>query len=108
MMALAAVWNPAAAEQSSAEYVAEVVGATVDEGGDAGGAGLGLAQPTRTRHPTAAARIRRAQALVRQAHLVGTTVPGMIPPSTWANGLVNLFDGAMVCADLGVNLTRIR
>ena len=111
-MALAAVWNSAAAEQSCAEYVAEV-GATVGAGGGGGGgAELSLVHPARTRHPSAAVTTRGARVLLRQARSVSVIppVPGMAPPSASVDALVNVSDGAadMVHVDDGVDLTLER
>jgi hypothetical protein len=111
-MALAAVWNSAAAEQSSAEYVAGV-GATVGGGGGGGGgAALSLVHPARTRHPTAIATTRRTRVFFRKAGPVSVipTVPGMAPPSALVDALVDVSDGAMgmVYVDHGLDLTRNR
>ena len=111
-MALAAVWNSAAAEQICAEYVAGV--GTTDGGGGGGGGGeLSPAHPARTRHASAAATIQGDRVLraTEPIGLVDTGGTGHGASSSFAvDALVNVSDGAaaMVDDDKGVDLTPKR
>ena len=111
-MALAAVWNSAAAEQISAEYVAGV-GATDGGGGGGGGGGALTGAPCDDK----ARQCRRndprgpGARATEPIGLVDTGGTGHGASSSFAvDALVNVSDGAvaMVDDDKGVDLTPKR